>query len=156
MLNKPPEYIPDYENMLKNRSISKSCWRDLCLWVSKAEGTEMEVDITYGKPEFDKRNELIIVGNGSLKINGIVTNVKKENLELDIVNNANNQKFSFGINQKYEHEYCVCLIKNEEESFDQQVVPLDLCFLSLEVGIGRFINNEGLEDWVGWLGTILE
>ena len=38
----------------------------------------MEVDMIYGKPEFDKRNELIIVGNESLKINGIVTNVKKK------------------------------------------------------------------------------
>ena len=45
-------------------------------------------------------------------------------------------------------------VDNGENKGIIKIIPYDLGFLSLDVGIGRSINNEYGEDWFGYLGTI--
>ena len=49
MLNKPPEYIPDYHALWRNLTLSLRDWQDTYEWVCRAEGTKMEIDIKYGE-----------------------------------------------------------------------------------------------------------
>ena len=68
MLNKPPEYIPDYHALWRNLTLSLRDWQDTYEWVCRAEGTKMEIDIKYGESYFDKRGEELIKGSKEFKI----------------------------------------------------------------------------------------
>ena len=154
MLNKPPEYIPDYHALWRNLTLSLRDWQDTYEWVCRAEGTKMEIDIKYGESYFDKRGEELIKGSKEFKITGKIQDVQKEKYSFIMTDQESDKKIKFGYQNRYDHDFCVCWIDNGENKGIIKIIPYDLGFLSLDVGIGRSINNEYGEDWFGYLGTI--
>ena len=71
-----------------------------------------------------------------------------------MMDQESDKKIKFVYQNRYDHDFFVCWIDNGENKGIVKIIPYDLGLLSLDVGIGRSINNEYGEDWFGYLGTI--
>ena len=150
MLNKPPEYMPDYARLLEAMSISLGTWKDTFNWVCNAEGTQMEVKLIYGRLQYDKNGELIIIGTNTFEMQGKIKYVSKKDFTFSVID-----KDSISLILSHDHIYdtgfCTCWISKNNDYGTEKVVPSFMSFCSLETGAGRSVDRE---DQTGIFGTM--
>ena len=153
MINKPPDFIPDYIGNITRRTISVVSWQEIYDWVCRCEGSEVSIIMTYGRLEYDKNAELVVsVKQKEIKIKGILKDVYKDSFFFRIFDKESNCELEFGSMTKYDHHFCKVSIINNNKRNKSTVSPYNLSIESLEIGSGRWINHQGEEGWFGLMG----
>ena len=153
MMNKPPDFIPDYIGNITRRTISVVSWQEIYDWVCRCEGSEVSIIMNYGRLEYDKNAELVVsVKQKEIKIKGVLKDVYKDSLFFRIFDKESNCELEFGSMKKYDHHFCRVYIINNNKNIKSTVSPYNLSIESLEIGSGRWINHQGEEGWFGLMG----